>query len=225
MIDLEQSVASVVLGHSECAAVFQHHRIDYCCGGQLSIAAACEKHGIEPGVLLTELAEAIATCTPGEDVDVRALSTPALVAHIVDRHHAYLRDALPFVGALADKVARVHGSREPRLREIASVVHELSEVLLPHLDEEERELFPLVLGKQPDAELVRRELERMRDEHMVVGGLLGRLHETADGYAPPDWACNSYRTLLGELDRLERDVLVHVHLENHELLPRFTAAA
>jgi regulator of cell morphogenesis and NO signaling len=42
MIDPQRTVASVVLDHSECAAVFQRHRIDYCCRGNLSVAAACE---------------------------------------------------------------------------------------------------------------------------------------------------------------------------------------
>jgi regulator of cell morphogenesis and NO signaling len=40
---------------------------------------------------------------------------------------------------------------------------------------------------------------------------------------PPEWACTSYRTLLSELAALEGDVLRHVHLENHVLMPRFAA--
>lgn len=221
MIDPRQTVAGVVLEHSECAAVFQRHRIDYCCRGNLSVAAACEKHAIDPQVLLEELAVAIAERDPQDAVDVRTLSTPALVAHIVERHHVYLRKALPFVNGLAEKVARVHGDRQPRLREIAGIVRELSERLLPHLDDEEHGLFPHLLADERDADLLRRELASMRDEHLLVGGLLERLHTTADGYVPPEWACNSYRTLLQELGRLESDVLVHVHLENHELSPRF----
>jgi len=224
MIDPQRTVASVVLDHSECAAVFQRHRIDYCCRGNLSVAAACEKHGIPTDALLAELAGAIAERDPRADVDVRTLSTAELVERIVERHHTYLRKTLPFVGALAEKVARVHGEREPRLREVASIVRELSDVLLPHLDDEERHLFPHLLAEPLDAELVRKELVSMRDEHMIVGGLLGRLHGIADGYGPPEWACNSYRTLMQELAGLESDVLVHVHLENHELLPRFIAA-
>ncbi len=221
MLDPQRTVASVVFDHSECAAVFQRHRIDYCCRGNLSITEACERLAIAPDLLLAELAEAIACRGPADDVDVRTLPTSALVDRIVARHHTYLRKTLPFVGGLAEKVARVHGDREPRLREVAALVRQLSDVLLPHLDVEERGLFRYVLAEPLDVTLVRAELTTMREDHLAVGELLGRLREATADYAPPQWACNSYRTLLTELETLEGDVLVHVHLENHELLPRF----
>jgi len=226
IIDPQQTVASVVLDHSECAPVFQRHRIDYCCRGDTSIAAACEKLGLSTDAVLEELSDAIARrgSTDAHE-DVRDLSTPALVARIVDRHHAYLRRTLPFVRGLAEKVARVHGDRDARLRELDTVVRELATTLLPHLDEEEQALFPHVLADPPDATLVRRELAAMRDEHLVVAELLERLRRITGDYRRPDWACNSYRTLFAELENLEADVLVHVHLENHVLMPRFTGAA
>lgn len=223
MIDPQRTVASVVLDHSECAAVFQGHRIDYCCRGDLSVTEACERVGIAPDVLLAELADAISRRVPSDDLQVRSLSTSALVARIVARHHEYLRKTLPFVSALAERVARVHGDREPRLREVATTVRELSGVLLPHLDDEERGLFEHVLAEPLDVALVRAELTAMREEHLIVAELLARLRGIAADYAPPEWACNSYRTLLTELEQLEGDVLVHVHLENHELMPRFIA--
>ena len=225
MLDSRRTVASVVLDHSECAAVFQRHRIDYCCRGDTTIAAACEKLGLPTDSLLAELGAAIDARLPkSADDDVRALSTPQLVARIVTRHHGYLRTALPFVGALADKVARVHGDRDERLRDVAAMTRQLSDVLIPHLDEEERELFPHLLAEPVDLALVRRELSSMREEHLLVGKLLVHVRAASDDFRAPDWACNSYRTLLTELENLETDVLVHVHLENHELMPRFMGA-
>lgn len=49
------------------------------------------------------------------------------------------------------------------------------------------------------------------------------MRDAAEDYLIPDWACTSYRTLFAELERLEGDVLRHVHLENHVLMPRFAA--
>lgn len=221
MIDPQRTVASVVLDHSECAAVFQRHRIDYCCRGDLSIAEACDRQAIAPDSLLVELHAAIEERGPEHEPSAHSLSTRALVDRIVVRHHEYLRKTLPFVSGLAEKVARVHGDRVPRLRELAATVRELSGVLLPHLDDEERGLFPHVLADPLDVALVRAELASMRAEHLTIGALLERMRGIAAEYVPPEWACTSYRTLLIELEQLEGDVLVHVHLENHELLPRF----
>jgi regulator of cell morphogenesis and NO signaling len=101
---------------------------------------------------------------------------------------------------------------------------ELADILLPHLDEEEETLFPALVAKDPDLRLVARELKTMRADHDVVGKLLERLRSVSDDFQLPDWACNSYRTLFSELERLEGDVHMHVHLENHVLMPRFASA-
>ena len=65
----------------------------------------------------------------------------------------------------------------------------------------------------------------MREEHLAVGAMLGRMRSLADDFTTPAWGCNSYRALMTELEALEADVLRHVHLENHVLMPRFAGAA
>lgn len=156
-----------------------------------------------------------------DDEDPRALGTPALVAHIVARYHGPLRKSLPFVRALAAKVARVHGEHNPRLVGLDAVVAELGEILEPHIDDEEKTLFPTLAADDVDRTRAAALLGSMREEHAVVAELLARMRSAAEGYTVPDWACNSYRTLFRELEALEGDVLRHVDLENRVLLPRF----
>ena len=57
-----------------------------------------------------------------------------------------------------------------------------------------------------------------------MGTLLARMRVLSDGFTTPEWGCRSYRILMGELETLEGDVLRHVHLENHVLMPRFAGA-
>ncbi len=224
MLDRQQTVASLVLDHSECAEVFQRNRIDFCCRGDISVEAAAEGRGLAVDALVAELSAAIAERRGDSQVDPRTLSTPRLVAHIVAKHHEYLRRALPFASALAAKVSRVHGDRNPKLRELKAGVEALSAALLVHLDDEEATLFPALTARRTDRAEVAEGLAAMQGEHLAVAGLLERVHAAADGFAPPAWACNSYRTLLSELAQVERDVFTHVHLENHVLRPRFADA-
>ncbi len=222
-LDRDALVAHVVTEHPAAARVFQKHGIDYCCHGEVSLAEACRVAGLDLDALVQELRAAI----PANEVaaeDPRALTTLALVARIVDRHHGYLRRALPAIAPVAAKVARVHGAHDPRLVELEAVFRELAGSLAPHLDDEEAVLFPALLAPAPGGADVARELARMRDEHLAVGDLLARMRRLTDGYATPAWGCNTYRVLMGELEALEGDVLRHVHLENHVLAPRFEAA-
>ncbi|MDQ3037372.1 MAG: iron-sulfur cluster repair di-iron protein [Myxococcota bacterium] len=225
MLDPTQTVARLVLDHSECATVLKRHRIDFCCRGDVSIEAVCAEKGIDPQVLLTELSAAIAERRGEAGADPRAMSTPALIGHIVAKHHEYLRKALPFVRALSAKVSHVHGAHDPRLTQLDATVQALVDALLPHLDEEEQVLFPAMMGKSPDAALIARELGSMQEDHLAVGALLEQMRDATEDYRLPEWACNSYRTLFSELAQLEGDVLTHVHLENHVLQPRFAAIA
>jgi len=224
MLDRHQTVASVVLDHSECAQVFQRHRIDFCCRGELSIAAVAKAKELDVEILVGDLTRAIEERRDAAREDPRALSTPRLVAHIVSKHHEYLRTALPFVRGLAAKVGGVHGEHNPKLRDLHAAVEELAEALLPHLDEEEESLFPALTAKEPDRAEAARQLASMLAEHLAVAKLLERVRAASDDFALPEWACNSYRALFSELEQLEGDVFTHVHLENHVLAPRFAAA-
>ncbi len=221
MIDLRQSVASAVLEHPECASVFQKHRIDFCCRGELAVEVACAQRGLEPAALAEELSKAIAARSREARVDPRGMTTEALVAHIVSTHHRYLREALPLVERLAAKVHRVHGAHDPRLAELDAAVGALSELLVPHLDEEEQQLFPAMTSPEASGGQLAEGLESMQQEHLEVGRLLEQVRRATGDFDVPGWACNSYRALFAELEHLEGDVLRHVHLENHVLRPRF----
>ncbi len=223
MIDRQQSVASTVLDHSECAAVFQQHRIDFCCGGQLSIEAAAKAKNVDVAALLTELERAVAERKGDAAHDPRERPTPELIAHIIAKHHAYLRKALPFVKMLAAKVGRVHGDHNPKLRELDAAVDELVAALEPHLDEEEQQLFPLLMAGGRDPAQTSKLLGTMHEDHLAVARMLERIRAASDDFALPEWACNSYRTLFSELKQVESDVFAHVHLENNVLKPRFAA--
>lgn len=221
MLDRQQTVANVVLDHSECAQVFKRHHIDFCCRGEMTIEAAARAREVDVDALVAELSRAIAERRGDSPIDPRELSTPRLVAHIVAKHHEYLRRTLPFVRALAVKVSRVHGDHNTRLRELEVAVDELVETLVPHLDDEEATLFPALTAPERDAAAIAKQLAGMHEEHLAVAGLLERIRAATEEFSLPPWACNSYRTLFSELAQLEGDVFAHVHLENHVLKPRF----
>lgn len=221
MFDLQQTVANLVLDHSECAEVFQRYRIDFCCHGDVPVQAAAQSRGVAVAELEAALIRAIETRRGDRPRDPRELSTPELIEHIVTEHHEYLRRALPFVRMLADKVGRVHGEHNPKLVDLAATVEALAPTLLKHLDEEEQHLFPLLLSAQPDLAALDVQLAAMEVDHREVATLLEQVRAASDDFAVPTWACNSYRALFGELEQLESDVFKHVHLENHVLEPRF----
>jgi regulator of cell morphogenesis and NO signaling len=219
-LNRDKPLREIVLDEPETARVFQELGIDYCCKGELTVAEACARKGIDPARVWRALEHAQRHHIHELD-DPRRLSTPSLVERIVDRHHAYLRRALPEIARLVGTVARVHGEAEPHLRELERSFLGLREIIEPHLEDEEGVLFPALLAEVPDAELIGREVRRMSDDHLAVGATLERIRALAHGFVVPAWGCTSMRALMFELQALESDLLTHIHLENHVLAPRF----
>lgn len=196
--------------------IFERARIDYCCGGGRTLAEACAKAGVDVTALVAELSAA-----PPDTAnrDWARAPIPALVAHIVDTHHAFTRSEIDRAQRLATKVARVHGDRFPRLRDLAAAVDEMALELSSHLAKEERILFPRILGGAGGCG-VDAPIGVMMGEHDEHGVRLANLRTLTDDYTPPAEACGSWRALYDSLASLEADLHQHIHLENNVLFPR-----
>jgi len=223
-IERTDTLAAIVARHPASARVFQAHRLDFCCHGDVTLDEALRGRPESAEAILGEVEEAVHSLDREvASEDVASLSTAALVSRIIERHHAFLRRQLPAIEPLLRKVASVHGEHNPKLAEVLGAFTQLRAAIEPHLDEEEQSLFPLLMTRAPDPADVAAQLRVMFDDHLAVGRLIGHLREQTDDYATPEWGCRSYRLLMTELEDLETDLLRHVHLENHVLMPRFVA--
>lgn len=218
-IDPKRSLGSLVRDNPTYATVFESVAIDYCCGGDTTLEAACEDEGID----LDDLCERLADAEEESDGDDWETHTE-LIDDIVSTHHQYLREELPSLEGLVRKVVRVHGENHPELQELRSEYLELAEEMKRHIDEEEEELFPIVekLGRgasltDTERETLRNEITEMEDDHEETANRLERLAALTDDYAVPDDACASYEAMLERLERLETDTHRHVHKENNVL--------
>jgi regulator of cell morphogenesis and NO signaling len=221
-ITADTLVADVAARHPRSIEVFERHRIDFCCGGRRALGEACREHGAAVDAVAAEIAAAAAREVPEDRVFTDA-SLVALLDHIVSRYHVALREDLPRLGRMADKVAEVHGSRHPELRELAGVYRELRDELTRHLTAEEERVFPAVrrLAEQGAAEEdVQGALHALEAEHDRAGAALARLRTLSSGFAVPEDGCTTYRALYEGLTRFERELHEHVHLENNVLFPR-----
>lgn len=212
------TVGDIVARRPVLSRVFGEAGIDFCCGGKKSLEEACRKKGIDTTTLLAALEEAAAS-DEKPVVDVLAMSPPELANHIEQVHHAYLKSELPRLGMLTEKVARVHGGEDPRLVQVNETFQVFLRKQIEHTITEEETVFPRIKAGETSTELADA-LRKLESEHDMAGMALARFRELTDGYAPPIWACNSYRAMLDGLARLEHDMHQHVHKENHVLFPR-----
>ncbi len=226
-LGLTNTVGQWVAARPSRSRVFERHGIDYCCGGNKSLESACAAKGIDPRGILAEL-EADAADAAENAADWNAEPIGALIDHILEAHHARLREELPRLGAMAQKVAKVHGEHHPEMVEVAGVFEQLDGELMQHMFKEERILFPAIRALETGSGerfpgSITGPMGVMEHEHDVAGQLLERMSSLTGTYTPPADACNTFRALLSGLRELEVDLHEHIHEENNVLFPRALA--
>lgn len=226
-IPTDSLVADLVVAQPSRSRVFERFEIDYCCGGKKPLDQACAERGADVATVIRALEEQ--DRKPSDETDWTEKSLEELCTHIVERHHGYLREELPPLRLLVDKVARVHGDTLPELADVKATFDAVAAELDQHMLKEEQILFPACVAlERGDAEefpfgSVENPIGMMLHEHDEVAAGLGRLRALTDSYEPPEGACNSYRSMLDRLETLESDTHRHVHEENNILFPRTIA--
>ena len=219
-IDPSRTVAELALEKPARARAFEELGLDYCCGGKTPLGEACDSRGIPVEDAVAAL-EAV-TDSPAAERDWSTAPLAELCDHIVSEHHDRLRQELPRLDGLLDKVVRAHGDERPSVVELRATFTALRSDLEKHLVTEEEQLFPLVRAGGPyDSEQVH-ELEH---DHEWAGSALARIRELTDGYDLDQAMCNTHRATIDGLHELELDLHQHIHEENNVLFPRALAEA
>ena len=228
-LDLQSTIGELVKERPGRSRIFERLEIDYCCGGKLSLAQACESQQLDPQTVLQELREADVHPDPDEMplIDADAMSLTELVDHIEQTHHETMKTELPRLDALTQKVLEVHGTADPRLADVRRAFVTLYEEVVGHMEKEEKVLFPIVRQMESARDLsacdggsIANPIRQMEHEHDEAGKALAIMHGFTDGYQPPQWACNTYRAMLDGLRQLEWDLHQHIHKENNVLFPK-----
>jgi regulator of cell morphogenesis and NO signaling len=227
------TVGDVVAGDYRTAAVFEKHGIDFCCGGDVTLAAVCADHRLDTSALVRELEAAMST-PARQDADYASWTLTRLIDHIKAVHHAYLGANTAQNAAYARKIADVHGEHHPELTRIAGAFDAMATELTAHLEVEEAVVFPAVKRAEAagraasaphaqDAETIARGVEALVSEHEQVGAALRDIRDLAMGFGLPADACATYGLTYQRLQAFEADLHKHVHLENNILFPRAIA--
>lgn len=226
-----KTVRELALEIPGATRVFENLGIDYCCGGNRSLADACFAAGVTTESVLNSLEHMNGSHAQFEESNFLSATLVELIDHIVEKHHVFTKTEIARLQALIDKVHGVHGQNHPELAAIRSMFESLSEELGPHMMKEERVLFPFVIGMEeavrnqrpvdnPPFGTVRNPVQMMMLEHDSAGYLLKKIREASSNYTVPADACISYQTLYQALEAFEKDLHQHIHLENNILFPR-----
>ncbi len=216
-LSADQQIGQIAVQVPGATAVFRRLKLDFCCGGQVSLSQAAADKGLDPSAVLAELA-----ALQRSDAVPEAASPSALIDHIVARYHDVHRAQLPELVRMARRVEAVHRDNPDVPAGLADLLEGISEELQSHMLKEEQVLFPMLKsGSNP---MVVHPIGMMRAEHVDHGEALDQLNALTNDATPPLGACNTWRALYAGIAQLGDDLIHHIHLENNVLFPQFEAS-
>jgi regulator of cell morphogenesis and NO signaling len=229
----EETLGEIVKGDLRKAEVFKKLGLDFCCGGKKTLKDACGENGLDILQVKEELNKAGHANSGVPQHDFNSWSLSFLSDYIVNVHHTYVKQNLPILRDLSEKVANRHGQQHTELKTIRNIVDEMANELAIHLQKEEVVLFPYIkelessaLGKSKEQQIfhsVNEPIAAMENDHDIVGDLARHIRELTHNYTLPENACNSYALLYKMLEDFENDLHLHIHLENNILFPKAVA--
>jgi regulator of cell morphogenesis and NO signaling len=229
-LNTQKTVGEYAVETPGATRVFEKLKIDYCCGGGRSLSNACAAAGVEVGQV-ERLLEAAGAMLAEMPAGLSSGTLSELIDYILEKHHAFTRDEMERITALAEKVATKHAGNHPELLAVRELFAKLCEDLRPHMFKEEMILFPYIKQLEQAAAAgtrapyapfgtVANPVRMMMLEHDTAGELLRALRATSDDYSAPADGCVSYQTFYRALAEFEADLHRHIHLENNVLFPR-----
>lgn len=228
-ITVNNSVGEVVRANYNTARVFEKFKIDYCCGGEISIKEACNREKVDPDALLSQLEETMLHVNRNSRY-LENLPPSGLCDYIVEIHHSYINETAPFLRQKLRKLCEVHGEHHPELFKVQEMFNEAAGNLATHMKKEELVLFPYIhkmVDLKSNGKYITDEpgsilspIRAMLEEHQAEGDRFKTLSELTHQYRVPADGCNTYQITYKSLAEFESDLHRHIHLENNVLFPK-----
>ena len=226
----ETKIRDIALSNPAARQVLEDAGLDYCCGGGKPLHEACLHVNVSSEEILNRSREN-AKGTGPEDLNWMTAPLCELTRHIREKHHRYVREAIPRTQALSDKVATKHGGNHAELVDIGKLFAEVGREMIMHMQKEAQILFPYLDALEravsangsvepPFFQTVKSPIHAMMKEHDAAGDLVKQIRSLTSEYTPPGDACASFRALYESLREFEADLHKHVHIENNVLFPR-----
>ncbi|MBO3098820.1 iron-sulfur cluster repair di-iron protein [Gelidibacter pelagius] len=231
--DAQKQIGQFVADDFRTAAVFSNYGIDFCCKGDRTVEEVCKKNNIEVEELLGKLLE-IQISNNQQSIDYKSWPLDLLAEYIEKKHHRYVEEKTPILRQFLDKLCKVHGQRHPELLEITTLFIGCAKEMASHMKKEELILFPFIKRmvkaqmegtkiESPQFTTVENPIALMKHDHELEGDRFRKIVELTNNYTPPADACNTYKVTFAMLDEFEKDLHLHIHLENNILFPKAIA--
>lgn len=228
MININTKIEDIVKIDYSIMEFFNKEKIDFCCNGYMTIEEVADEKNISSHELLKKIEKNLNPINSKErqGVDLEGfknLSLKEMVDSLIVEHHNKERDLLFEIDPLLNKILSVHYSHHGKdLMKLHSLFSDLKKELEEHFVKEEEVTFPLMLqNENPSPEIIKK-VEDLEADHEKAGDLIKEMIELTDWFKMPEDGCNTYMYTFNLLEKLVKDIFIHIFKENSIMFEMYT---
>jgi len=210
----DQPLSELAINIPMSTALFRRNRLDFCCGGKETLRNACAKLNLN----VEEFEQKLEQLITQKDTVFESMPLSEMTNYIIKRYHEDLRHRFPELMALAEKVERVHADKADCPKGLNALLTLMFNEIQTHMMKEENVLFPMIRSGTGSKAIM--PITVMNAEHESHGRQLDELHRITSDFKAPEGSCGTWRALYSGLEKLEEELMDHIHLENNILFPR-----
>ena len=227
-ISEQSTISDIINTNYRTAKVFSHYNINFFDHGNKSIGDVSKEADLKPETLLMSLAN-----VDSQDFITNYQDWPLefLVDYIYQVYHKSVEEKFPIIKKKLNEVAHKYGSKNPEIHEIEKLFNEGIQELSIHMKKEEHILFPYVKMlaeaknnnqpiKNPSFITVENPIFLMQEDHNHEGKRYDKITKLSNSYKVPEGVDNSYKELYKMLEKFDKDLKTHLHLESNVLFKK-----
>ena len=228
-INKENTVAEIVSKKLGSDHVFSKYKIDFCCGGGMTLEAACKENKVEFETLKQEI-EAINTKIGGEQ-NLNDLDISSLIEQAKEEYHNYFVKTLPQIMPFAAKVAEVHAGHNPEVVEINTLTKGIEIVVTEMIENSQFNLYPAIEEilnlnnisneiSTKQLEILKNAIRNNETAKKLIGDTLKEITTLSSHFLAPEDACNSFKFLYEKLHEFAHQLHKYMHFEKNVFIPK-----
>lgn len=227
MIVINTKIEDIVKTDNSMIDFFNKEKIDFCCNGHMTVEEVAKEKNIDANDLAKKIQGAIKSDNSDtEDImnldDFKNLDIKEMIDSLIIDHHKRERDLLFEIDPLLNKILSVHFAHHgEELMKLHSLFADLKKELEEHFVKEEEITFPLMLENESPSQEVIKKVEELETDHEEAGDIIKKMIELTDWFNPPEDACRTYVHTFNLLEKLVKDVFIHIFKENSIMFEKY----
>ncbi len=229
------TISNLLLSYPQLLELFEKEKIDYYCNGNLSLAELSSQRNYSEAQkekLYKEIDGAILNQSENHSkINPAYQSLKELCGYINRVHHEFVVKEVQEITELLLKLKEGEESSYPELDEALVLTEKLFNEIKAHLSKEETVFFPLIryledckrfaekphLGRNRPMEKIVRLLE---SDHTLSTKVIAQIIKTLTTIKTNHKDAGIVKILVKKFERVEKDLHIHIHLENNILFPK-----